>query len=472
MNKERICFMSAVEMAEKVATQEISSLEITETIIERIEKINPIINAYCTTTFDIARDMARKADIKVKNNENIGKINGIPISIKDLMFTKGIRTTMGSKLFEHLIPDVDAVDVARLKNAGGVILGKTNTPEFGYAGVTHNKIFGVTKNPWNLERTSGGSSGGAGAACASGISPLALGSDGGGSIRHPSCFCGIYGIKPSFGRVPIFPNEGILGYSISHHGPMTRFVEDAALMLDVIKGPHEGDQFSLPAENISYSEGIKDIPNKLKIAFSIDLGYAKVLDPDVERVVRDSIEKLEKEFGWDVEESKVKLRPPIMAFNTIYTAIYGYELGPKLTKWREEMDPDLIKLIEAGLSYPSTAFMKAISQRKEFYEKIYRFMKNYDFLITPTTAIPAFGLGMMFPSEINGIGVSPTGWQPFTFPFNLTGQPAATVPCGWSRDDLPIGIQIIGKRFDDLGVLKVSKAFQDIVPWQKKHPNF
>lgn len=202
MKKDDICFMSACDMIEKIKNQELPSQEITEVLIERIEKLNPIINAYCTPTFDMAREMAKKADDRVRKNEKIPPLNGIPTSIKDLMPVKGVRTTYGSKIFENNIPDEDAITVKRLKNAGCVILGKTNTPEFGFKGVTDNQIFGVTPNPWNLERTSGGSSGGAAASVASGMGPLAQGSDGGGSIRHPACFCGTYGLKPTFGRVP------------------------------------------------------------------------------------------------------------------------------------------------------------------------------------------------------------------------------------------------------------------------------
>ncbi|MFX0030597.1 MAG: amidase, partial [Candidatus Hermodarchaeota archaeon] len=205
MNKENICFMSAWEMKEKISNQELTSQEITEIIIERIEKINPIINAYCTTTFDLAREMARKADDRVKRNEMIPLLNGIPTSIKDLVPVKGVRTTYGSRIYEHHIPEEDALVVTRLKDSGCVILGKTNTPEFGYKGVTDNLIFGITPNPWNLEMTAGGSSGGAAASVVCGMGPLAQGSDGGGSIRHPACFCGAYGLKPSFGRVPIYP---------------------------------------------------------------------------------------------------------------------------------------------------------------------------------------------------------------------------------------------------------------------------
>ena len=472
MNKEEICFLPAYKMAEMIQNQELSSLEITEAIIERIKKTNPIINAYCTPTFDLARKMAEQADKQVKEGKDTGLLNGVPVSIKDLMYTKGIRTTFGSLLYKDYVPEEDSIDVARLKKAGCVILGKTNTPEFGYAGVTHNKVFGETKNPWNLERTSGGSSGGAGAAVASGIGPLALGSDGGGSIRHPSCFCGIFGLKPTFGRIPVYPSVGISGYSISHHGPMTRYVKDAALMMDVMKGFHELDRDSLPDEGISYMEHISEKPKELRILFSLDLGHAKVLDPDVEKSVRDAVQKVEQ-FGWTLDiPKKLRVKPPVIAFNTLYTSMYAYDLGSKLKKQRDLLDPNLIKLIEAGLTYPATALMNAFLKRRTFYEKMYKALKDYDVLITPTTAIPAFELGKMFPSKINGVGVSPTGWQPFTWPFNLTGQPAATVPCGWSKDGLPFGLQIVGHRFADLLVLQVAQAFEELSPWQDKRPKF
>jgi Asp-tRNA(Asn)/Glu-tRNA(Gln) amidotransferase A subunit family amidase len=265
MSKEQICFMSAQEMGEKIKTQELSSLEITETIIERIEKINPIINAYCTPTFDLAREMAKKADKVVKQGEKLGFLHGIPTSIKDLVPIKGVRTTFGSKIYENYVPDEDAIIVKRLKDAGCVILGKTNTPEFGFKGATDNLIFGATRNPWDHEKTSGGSSGGAAASVVCGMGPLAQGSDGGGSIRHPACFCAAYGLKPSFGRVPIYPRNFISAQTLSVIGPIVRYVKDAALMLDVIKGPFEGDRYSLPKENINYLDHIDEKPNKLKI---------------------------------------------------------------------------------------------------------------------------------------------------------------------------------------------------------------
>ena len=469
MKKEEICYMSACNMAEKIRTQEISSLEITETIIERIQKINPIINAYCTTTFEIAKEMAKKADERVKKGEKMGTINGIPTSLKDIIETEGIKTTYGSKMYENFAPEEDAIVVKRLKDAGCVIMGKTNTPEFAFSGITDNPVFGVSKNPWNLERTTGGSTGGGAAAIASGLGPLAVGTDAGGSIRIPSALCGIYGLKPSFGRVPTYPYVILHSRTINHYGPLVRYVEDAALMLDVMKGPDDNDRLSLPDQNISYLDSIDNKSNKLKIGYSLDLGYAKVLDPDVEKCVLNSIDKFEQ-FGWTTEQAKIKIRKAEMAFYTLYTVDFGYDLKPKFKEWKDKIDPDLLKLAEGGLGYSGIDVMRAMDQRRIIYDTINSFFKEYDILITPTTAIPAFELGIMYPPVINGKNVSPTGWQPFTLPFNLTGHPAGTVPCGWSSEGLPIGMQIVGKRFDELTVLQVSKAFQDIAPWQEKTP--
>jgi Asp-tRNA(Asn)/Glu-tRNA(Gln) amidotransferase A subunit family amidase len=471
MKKEEICYMSACNMAEQIKTQELSSLEITEMIIERIEKINPLINAYCTTSFEIAKEMAKKADERVKKGEKFGTLNGIPTSLKDIIETKGIKTTYGSKMYENFVPEEDAIVVKRLKDAGCVILGKTNTPEFAFSGITDNPVFGESKNPWHRERTTGGSTGGGAAAIASGLGPLTVGTDAGGSIRIPSALCGVYGLKPSFGRVPTYPYVILHSRTINHYGPLVRYVEDAALMLDVMKGPDDNDRLSLPDQNLSYLESIDNKPNKLKIGYSLDLGYAKVLDPDVEKGVLNSIDKFEQ-FGWTTEHAKIKIRKAEMAFYTLYTVDFGYDLKPKFKEWKDKIDPDLVKLAEGGLGYSGIDVMRAMDQRRIIYDTINSFFKEYDLLITPTTAIPAFELGIMYPPVINGKNVSPTGWQPFTLPFNLTGHPAGTVPCGWSSEGLPIGMQIVGKRFDELTVLQVSKAFQDIAPWQEKTPKF
>ena len=471
MNKEDICFMPAWEMRDKIKSQELTSQEITEALIERIEKVNPIINAYCTTAFELAREMAKDADRRVKNNEKLGLLNGIPTSIKDLMYTKGLRTTFGSKIYEDLIPDEDEIAVQRLKDAGCVILGKTNTPEFGAAGVTDNPVFGETKNPWKLDRTSGGSSGGAAAATVCGISPLSLGSDGGGSIRHPACLCGAYGLKPHFGRVPMYPNLGIAGETLSSYGPIVRYVKDAALMLDILTGPHDADRYSLPAQDINYFENVDKIPQKIKVGYSLDLGYAKIIDTEVEKSFFDSIEKL-KTYDWEFEEFKIKLRKPHVPYLTFHTAMPAYDLKPKLKKYKDVINEELLKMIEAGYSYDAMAIMQAMALRNKVYEAFFPIFEKFDVILTPTTATTAFKLGQLFPMEINGKGAAPLTWMPYTYIFNLTQHPAATIPSGFSSEGLPIGLQIVGRRFDELTVLQVSNAFENVAPWQEKKPQF
>ena len=471
LKKEDISFMSALEMKERINRQDISSEEITEIIIERIEKVNPIINAYCTTTFNLARKMAKDADNRVKNNEQIRIINGIPNSIKDLNMVKGVRTTFGSKIYENNIPEEDDIAVNRLRNAGGVFLGKTNTPEFGFKAVTDNLIFGASKNPWDLGKTTGGSSGGAASVIASGLGPLALGSDAGGSIRLPACLCGVYGLKPSFGRVPFYPKSGIAASTLAVIGPIVKYVDDAALMLDVMKGSFEGDRYSLPSDNIKYVEYVEEKPKKLKIGYTLDLGYAKFVDEQIKKAVINSSHKFE-EYDWMVEEIKMKVRNPEHAFLTIITSTFAQEFKPFLKIWEDKMDPDLVKIIKAALTYDGGALPRAIAVRKKFCDKIYKIFKDYDVIITPSTATTAFELGLMYPPVLNGKKVSPTAWQPFSFPFNLTGHPVASIPCGWDSDGLPIGMQIVGKRFDELTILQVSKAFEEISPWQDKRPEF
>ncbi len=475
MNKEDICFMSALEMREKIKTQELSSFEITETIIDRIIKINPLINAYCTPTFDLAREMAKNADDSIKNGRILGLLTGIPTSIKDLMLTKGVRTTYGSLIHENFIPDEDEVVVKRLKNAGCVILGKTNTPEFGSIGLTNNKVFGETKNPWNIETNSGGSSGGAASSVAAGLGPLALGSDGGGSIRLPSSCCGVYGLKPTFGRIPRYPHDTIAFWTMDHYGPIVRYVEDAALMLNVMKGHHPGDNNSFPDDNIDYTKVLKDKPKKLKIGYSMSLGFGKVLEDEVKESVLNGVQKFEK-YDWDVEETKLKIKNPGTAFKTLVSIGYAYDLQKEYNTRPEDLTPDLKASIRLGLDNSAMNIGKARKQRIRTQEVMYQYFKDFDVLITPTTPIPAFKPGWLesgtsFPI-IGKKALSTISWMAYTFPFNMTGLPAASIPSGWTKSGLPIGMQIVGKRFDEKTVLQVSKAFEEVSPWQDKRPIF
>jgi len=473
MKKDDICFMSAVDMLEKIKTQELTSQEIAETVIERIEKVNAIINAFCTPTFELAREMAKSSDEKVKKGGKLGIIEGIPTSLKDEYLTKGIKTTFGSKLFENFVPLEDDITVKRIKEEGCVILGKTNLPAFGYKGVTDNKIFGATKNPWDLERTPGGSSGGAGAAVTSGISPLALGSDGGGSIRIPSSFSGVYGIKPSFGRIPhdTMATSGAIG-TLVHKGPLVRYVRDAALILDVIVGEDDADRYSLPKPNYSFLEKLNETPQNLKIGYSMDLGFVTIIDPEVEKSILDSVQKFE-EFEWSIENNKrIKIKDADRVLQTFWFSGFDQSMM-NLPQTEGKVEENIQYMVDIASKFTVKDLKWADLQRERIYQEICAHFKMFDILITPTLACPAFKLGTDWAHEIDGKDVSSDAlaWQPYTYPFNLSGHPAASIPCGWSKDGLPIGMQIVGKRLDDLTVLQVSQAFEEIAPWQDKRPN-
>ena len=459
--KEEIFFISATELSEKIKTQELASSEITEMLIERIEKLNPIINAYCTPSFDLAREAAKNADKLIKSGDKVGQLNGIPVSIKDLTETKGIRTTFGSKIFENYTPIRDEPVAKRIRNSGAVIMGKTNTPELGFKGVTDNLIFGHTKNPWNIERTTGGSSGGAAAAIASGLCYLASGSDGGGSIRIPSSLCGVFGFKPTFGRVPQGAMKlfGCMG-TLVHKGPIVRYVKDAALMLDVLAGYHPIDRYSLPNLAFSFFERINETPSKLRLGYSLDLGFAEVVDPEIKETILDSVDKF-TELGWTVDKAKIKVKNAPRTMECLWITGFLSRLGSSLEQWEDKMDPELVLEMKAGMQLSLQEIQSAELEREVIDGTIGKLFKNYDILLTPTTSCTAFNLGTSFPEKINGIKLkNMASWIPFTYPFNFTGMPVSSIPCGWSKEGLPIGMQIISKRLEDLLVLQVSKTFE------------
>ncbi len=469
--------MPAWEMAEKIKTQEFTSLEITEILIERIEKINPIINAYCTPTFDLAREMAKNADDAVKKGEKLGLLHGIPISIKDDTLVKGVRYTAGCKLFENIVAPSDEVVVERLKNSGAVILGKTNLPTLGSKPITDNLIFGATKNPWDLTKTPGGSSGGAAAAVASGLCYLALGSDAGGSIRVPSAFCGVYGLKPNYGRVPqlYLQTSGILG-NLCHKGPITRYVKDGALMLDVIAGEHYSDRDSLPTQQIDFFKNINNLPKNLKIGYLFSLGHVKVVDNEIEKSVLDGIQKFEQ-LDCSIEKTRFKQKNIESTLLTIWIPSITYPLDKYLKNYKGELDPMLIEGIKMAKDYTSKDIIMAGVKRENLYAEVCKLFNKYDLLITPTCPYLPFELGKLSPNEdeestMKEKILAMANWIALTCIFNISGHPAASIPCGWSRDGLPIGMQIIGNRFDELTVLQVSRAFEEIQPWQDKKPQF
>ncbi len=464
---DELSWLPATTLAGMVRRKKVSPVEIVNAILARIEALNPVLNAFVTLTADQARREARAAERALgKRGARLGPLHGVPFSVKDLVITRGVRTTFGSPLYRDNVPTEDAPIVARLKAAGGIMLGKTNTPTMGWIGATHNLLFGITRNPWNLDRTPGGSSGGASAAAAAGMGPLHVGTDGGGSIRIPASCTGIFGFKASYGRIPVYPASG--AWSLSHVGPMTRTVADAALMMNVCAGPDERDPASLPAERVDYVRALRGSLKGLRLAWSDDLGFAEVVDPEVAAVCARAARAF-RDLGCRVEEVTPRWPSPFEAWSEIFCGGIATRLAPYLDR-RAEIDAGLAKIIDGTLRNPPTKYVQAWLDRLAWWQYPRAFFEKYDLLLTPTIACPPFKVGLDNPAEIAGRPVVPYAWLPFTYPFNLTGQPAASVPCGFTGDGLPVGLQIVGRRFADVSVLQAAAAFERLRPWADRRP--
>lgn len=466
MNEADLCFLPATALAAKLRAHELSAVEVVEAFLGRIDRINPLLTAYCTVAAPAARAEARRIDEAIQRGEPVGPLAGVPVSIKDLLLTRGIRTTRGSLLFADSVPTEDAPVVERLRAAGAVILGKTNTPEFGWKGVTDNRLFGPTRNPWRLDRTAGGSSGGAGAAVAAGLGPLAIGTDGGGSIRIPASFCGIVGLKPTFGLVPAYPASW--ADALSHTGPMTRTVRDAALLLNVIAGYDHRDHNSLPGGSTDYLSEIGAGIRGLRVAWSPDLGSA-IVDPAVRMVCERAARRFE-ELAGAVEAASPGIADVGREWEILFYGAIGSAITALPAGWENTIDPGLVVMVQQARAWSGFEVSRAYQTRAQVYDRLRRFFERYDLLLTPAIAVPPFELGRNSPREIAGRPVDGLSWSPFTFPFNLTGQPAATVPCGWTADGLPVGLQIVGRRLEDALVLRAAAAFEEAAPWTDRRP--
>jgi aspartyl-tRNA(Asn)/glutamyl-tRNA(Gln) amidotransferase subunit A len=462
-----VVWHSAVGCATLIRRKELSPVELTEAVLARIDALNPRLNAFCLVAHDVARRAAREAEIAVMKGEPLGVLHGVPISLKDVLFTKGLRTTGGSRLFADLVPEHDAIAVLRLRASGAVVLGKTTTSEFGHKAVTESPLFGITRNPWDLSRTPGGSSGGAAAAVASGLGPVALGTDGGGSVRIPAAFCGVVGVKPSYGRVPL--SHGFPGWDhVSHVGPIARTVRDAAAVLDVIAGDDDRDRESLPDEGGSYLDACDVDIKGLNVAWTPDLGYARVA-PEVLELAGDAAAEFEA-LGCHVEVVNPGWENLEEAFGTMIAAQFYAAWSDELPAAEERLDPTLVKLIRRGGSITARDYLRARRRVADYWEEVRAFLERFDLLLTPTTAVAPFSADGPPPREIDGEPVSVLGWMPFTYPFNLTGQPAASVPAGWTAEGVPVGLQIVGRRHADRTVLAAAAAFEAARPWSARRP--
>ncbi len=453
--------LSATELRGHYLAGDLSPVEVTEALLARMEQLDPVLHAFITPTPEIAREQARAAEGRYRSGDTEPPLLGVPVSIKDLVWTKGVRTTSGSLLKADFVPEADAPVVERLRDAGTVMLGKTSVPEVGWKAETTNRLIGSTYNPWRLDRAAGGSSGGAAAAVASAIGPIAQGSDGAGSIRVPSAFCGIFGLKPTFGTVPLWPPSST--DTLSHIGPMTRTVADAAVMLEAMAGPDRRDLHSAGRIPARYSDGLGDGIDGIRIAYSPDLGYVDV-DPEVAAICADAAAELGR-AGARVDEPGIAIPDSWPIVDALWATSEAAEYPHGVGDVRDRLDPGRLAVLDAGLRMTGAELAAATAARHTHYRRVDALLENTDLLATPSVPVPAFEAGLDSPIR-DGRQTSYLGWTGFTYPFNLSGHPAATMPCGFTSDGLPVGLQLVGRMGEDALVLRAAAAFEALRPWR------
>ncbi|MFE0100191.1 amidase [Streptomyces sp. NPDC059009] len=446
--------LTAVQLLDGYRKGEFGPVDATRAALRRAEETEPAVNAFVRLTRDEALAQAEESTRRWRAGEPQGLLDGVPVSVKDILLQRGTPTLRGSKTVS---PDgswdEDAPSVARLREHGAVFIGKTTTPEFGWKGVTDSPLNGVTRNPYDPSRTAGGSSGGSAAAVALGAGALSLGTDGGGSVRIPGSFCGIFALKPTYGRVPLYPASPF--GTLAHVGPMTRDAADAALTMDVISGPDWRDWSGLGPAAGDFRSTVGGGVRGLRIAYSPTLGGQVAVRPEVASAVRRAVEALAAQGAW-VEEADPDFSDPVEAFHTLWFSGAARVVQHLPPAKRELLDPGLREVVGAGARYSALDYLAAVDVRMELGRRMGRFHSTYDLLVTPTLPITAFEAGVEVPK---GTGSRRwTGWTPFTYPFNLTQQPACTVPCGVDGDGLPIGVQLVAARHADALVLRAAHA--------------
>jgi len=451
--------LSASALVAAYRDRRLSPVEVLRAALARIERDDPALRAFCLVDGERALGEAHRSERRWHRGAPAGALDGVPVGIKDVFPTRGWPTLRGSRAVDPAGPwEHDAPAVAALRHHGAVFPGKTTTPEFGWKGVTDSPLAGVTRNPWDPSRTAGGSSGGSSAALAAGMVPLALGTDGGGSIRIPCSFCGLPGIKPTYGRVPAWPASPF--GTVAHAGPMARTVSDLALLLDVLSDPDARDWTALPPPDRSFLDGLEDGLDGLRIAFSPDLGYVTV-DPEIAAAAARAAEALAV-CGAHVERVDPGFSDPRDIFDTLWSAGAGRLVTDLGDPPPDVFDPGFAALAALGRSHSLSDYLAAVSRRDALGIRMSRFHCDWDLLVTPTVAIPAFAAGREVPEGWPEHGWP--SWTPFTYPFNLTQQPAASVPCGFTADGLPIGLQIVGPRYGDALVLRAARAYEAAHP--------
>ncbi len=470
MRTDELYFMPAYELAHRVHQRELSPVELMEATIRRIEALNPKLNAF-VSLFPPERLLAeaRQFADRLARGEDIGPFGGLPLGVKDLEDTRGLPNTHGSLVFKDFVPDRDTTQVLRLKRAGAIVIGKTNSPEFGYTAFTSNRVFGATRNPWNLDRTPGGSSGGSSAAVAGGLVALATASDGGGSVRIPAAFTGLVGLKPSNGRIPWGPEDQVRTSGAIVSGPLTRCVRDAALWLDVTIGPHESDPYSLPEPGYAYVDIIEHPPAPLRIAYNPTLGYASVAKA-VRREVEAALKTLEG-CGHRVELVADTIDDIVIDWVRLISSEDYHMNAERLAGHRDLLDPGYLPSLDLGRVVTATDLAAIQRTRTTLVRWIERLFARFDVLATPTVASLPFAAAGPLPAEVDGAWVKSTGGAiAFTYPFNFSAHPAISLRAGFSDDGLPVGLQLVSRRLREDLLLRVARQYELASPWAERWP--
>jgi amidase len=464
-----ICFLTATELARRIGARELSTREVAEAHLAQIERVNPKVNAIVTLTAERTMARAHAADEAVARGEEVGSLHGLPVAHKDLFPTEGIRTTFGSLVYKDFIPDQDALIVERLKKAGAISVGKTNTPEFGAGSQTFNEVFGETLNPYDTMKTCGGSSGGAAAALACGMVPLADGSDMGGSLRNPAAFCNVVGFRPSPGRAPTWPSPASW-FPLSVDGPMARTVRDVALMLGAIAGPDPRSPISIAESGDAFFRSLERGFEGARIAWSADLGGLPV-DPRVRAALEGCLGVFD-DLSCVVEEDEPDFTGADEAFKAWRAWYYELAFGDLLEEHRGELKDTVVQEIEEGRHLGGPQLGEAERLRTELYHRVREFMERFKFLILPVTQVLPFDVKQRYVTEINGVKMSSyIDWMKSCYYVTVTGLPAISVPCGFTPEGLPVGVQIVGRHHDDLGVLQLAHAFEEATGSWKSRPS-
>ena len=459
-----IGFTSACELIRAYSERRLGVVEVTRALLDRIGRFNPALNAFYLVCDD-ALEQAARAQARIDAGA-AGPLEGIPLALKDHTLVKGLESPYGSLANAGSIASTDSIIWERLRAAGAVLLGKTIMPAYGHMGVTHGYLHGITRNPWNLAHSPGGSSGGSAVAVAGGMGPIAIGTDGGGSIRIPSSFSGIYGIKPSLGRVPMYPTIGSSD-QLSHGGPMTRTVADAALALNVLAGPDERDNISLPGPVPDFLAKLDSLePGRARIGYAPELGFARV-DPEVAAVCRAAVDRL-ADAGCRIEEVGPVWDDPTEDFMTLFCTTYALRSGADLERDRHLLEPTFVAMVERGLALSREQVIAAGARRRAMVARGRTLFESVDVLLLPTVAVPPLKVGMDGPTGGEASGIE--NWAAHTYTFNMTGYPAASCPAGFAGGNLPIGLQVVGPRFSDRRVLAYSSLLERLLPWADKVP--